>query len=98
MATATIDLRIELPKVFDMFSIAEVEKCWNELITGNPEMVIIDCGGVKNVDSPAIGLLVKFNNLSKKAGFKLELHNIDGHLLHFFKLTSLDRHFTLCYK
>ena len=95
MNTTTLELSIELPKVFDMFAISNVNEEWSRKIIEIPSKVIINCKHVAFIDSPAISLLFKFRNQLIRNGCILELHNVDGNLLHFFNVTSLDKYFTI---
>lgn len=57
--------------------------------------LIIDFGNVRHLSSAALGVLITVNNRSKESGGQMCLANIAPEIFQIFKITKLDRIFSI---
>ncbi len=79
---------------FYIESVEYAEKIWNEIVADKPEKIAIDCSKIKYIDSSAIGMLVKFRNVSIKNDIELLFFDISEPVEAIFKTAHLDQFFT----
>jgi len=65
------------------------------LITDKPAGIILDCSGLKYIDSTGLGSLVTVLKSVKTAGGSITLRNLKPSLAKLFKITSLDKSFIM---
>ena len=82
---------ILLPEQFDVRSIAEVEELWDKTLHKKPEIIGMDCGNLRFIDSSAIGTLVKFYNSSLSHNIEMHLFDLNSDLTRIFEATKISR-------
>ena len=80
---------------FYMESIDKVEEIWGDIITKSVDYVAINCSKIEYVDSSAIGILVKFHNLSKSEGKSLIFYDLNDIVMSIFHTAHLDSFFSI---
>jgi len=82
---------ITLPEQFDVRSISAVEVLWEKTVIKKPEIIGMDCGNLKYIDSSAIGTLVKFYNSSLNKNIEMHLFDLRSDLARIFDATKISR-------
>lgn len=63
-----------------------------EAVSSGAEVVALDLGGIRVVDSMGIALIIAANNSLAAKNTKLRLNNVDQEIFSLLKLMRLDQH------
>ncbi|MFP4329416.1 MAG: STAS domain-containing protein [Spirochaetaceae bacterium] len=66
-----------------------------EIESGKPEWVVLDCSAVPFVDSRGIGLCIRLDQRLREQNRRLYITEINKHLQDAFRYTNLFTHFTI---
>ena len=95
-AGGVIEVAFLEKNILDESNIQQVGKELNEAVEGKPTpQLILDFGNVEHLSSAALGILITMNNRVKDVGGKMCLANIRPQIFEIFKITKLDRIFTV---
>lgn len=83
--TARLVLRGEL----DMDTADAVEQAVTQLLSGSPEVLVVDFAGVAFCDSSGIGALIRAHRTAAEQGCRLELQRVDPDVRRVFDLVGL---------
>ena len=83
---------------FYLESVEFAEEIWNEQVAKNPTVIAFNCANIKFVDSSAIGILVKFLNISRDVNIELIFFDLSETLLSIFKTAKLENFFKIMSK
>lgn len=86
---------LEIEHFFNIYNIKEIDTIWKEEIDKKPKIIKIDCATINSIDSPAIGMLVKFKNEASNNNVELILDNVREPLLNLFRTTNLIKFFSI---
>ncbi len=76
----------------------ELEKIWDEQVNKTTSTIAIDCQGLNYIDSPTIGMLVKFFNDATSKGKKLIFYGLNPTIQSLFDSARLERFFLITTK
>ena len=83
----------------DILDEANIQQIGNELNTAlegkAAPKLIIDFGNVRHLSSAALGVLITVNNRTNDGGGRMCLANIAPEIFEIFKITKLDRIFSI---
>jgi len=79
-------------------SIENVEKLYKDLAAKKPGAIAFNCNRVTNIDSSALGLMVKLFKNSVKIGTEMIIYDINDNIMNVFKVTKLDTFFKVLTK
>ena len=74
-------------------NIEEVDKAWDGLVSKKPKIIAIDCAGLNDIDSTAVGYFVKLLNSTMKKHIKLVFYDLTGQIKKLFQMSKLDKFF-----
>jgi len=75
---------------FYLESVGYAEEVWNSQVEKKPSVIAIDCSKIMYIDSSAIGIMVKFLNVSMKHKFKLIFFDLSETVVSVFRTAKLD--------
>jgi anti-anti-sigma factor len=99
-----IDLHVEqfgeiiifhLEGVFNIDSLARVERVWAEQVNKVPRLIAINCMKLVSLDSSAIGSIVKFFNYATSRGIMMVFYDLNPQLQNLFETAKLTRYFNI---
>ena len=82
---------MSLPEQFDVRSIPSVEDCWGKTVLKKPDVIGVDCGNLRFIDSSAIGTLVKFYNISLSHNIEMYLFDLNSPLTRILDITKISK-------
>lgn len=87
-------VRFNGPKIIEESLIEDIGHGLAGLVESKPGLkLVLDLGGVTQVSSGAMGMLVTVLNESRKSGGRVRIANISPQISEVFKITRLDRFF-----
>ncbi len=89
---------IVMPDSFNIYSIQEMEECWEKTLSKNPEVIGVECGNLKSIDSSAIGTIAKFYKTSMEKDIELYFIDLDPKLAIIFDITKINRFISIVSK
>jgi anti-anti-sigma factor len=81
-----------------MENIRSAESVWTEQIAQNPEVIAINCKHLNQIDSTAIGTLVKFFNSAMTRDIRLIFFDLNSSIQRLFETAKLHRFFSVTTK
>ena len=99
-----IDLHVEefgdivifhLNGVFNIDSLARVERIWAEQVRKVPRLIAINCLKLESLDSSAIGSIVKFFNYASNSGIMMVFYDLNPQIRKLFETARLTRYFNI---
>jgi len=75
--------------------VSELEHVWEDQVKKPAGIIAINCAGLKYIDSPAIGALVKFFNEAMQKKKKLVFFDLSPTIRTLFDNARLERFFTI---
>ncbi len=81
---------IRLSGRFFFESADEIEELWQRVARGNPPVIAFDCADLENVDSVALGILVKLNNQANERRIRLVFFDICSEIEHVMTVSRLN--------
>ena len=78
-----------------MENIRTAESIWNDQIKKNPDVIALNCKKLSQVDSTAIGTLVKFFNSAMTRDIRLVFIDLNSSIQRLFETAQLHRFFSL---
>ncbi|MCP4134473.1 MAG: STAS domain-containing protein [bacterium] len=83
---------------FNMETIKEVEDTWNKYIDRKPEVIAINCKYLIQIDSTAIGVLVRFLNIAMNKNISLIFYDLNPGIQGLFEKANLNKFFKITTK
>ena len=80
---------------FNIETVSNLETVMDAQIKKNPETIAINCGSLDQIDSTAIGALVRYLNLCKKKRIEIIFYNMPFMIMDLFKTSKLNKFFTI---
>lgn len=78
--------------------IDEAESFLSKLLTKQPSVIALDCGGLNSIDSTMVSLFVKFLSKAKTSKIKLIFFDLKQTIKHTLDVMQLNRFFTIISK
>ncbi|MCP4131635.1 MAG: STAS domain-containing protein [bacterium] len=99
-----VDLNIEtkgniiimhISGAFNIETMTTIENGWKEQIEKKPEVIAINCRKIDQIDSTAIGALVRYLNISMKHNIALIFYDLNETIQELFETSKLNKFFTI---
>ena len=95
-ADGVIEVSFIQKDILDEANIQQIGTELDEAIEGKPApKLVIDFGNVQHLSSAALGVLITVNNKTRDGGGQMCLANIHPAIFEIFKITKLDRIFSI---
>ncbi len=86
---------IEISGEIDIFNSTELKNTLLQLLEENPLDIKVDCKSLTYIDSTGLGSLIAVLKKSKEYGKEICFQNLKPSLSKLFKITNLDKVFTI---
>ncbi len=86
---------ISLDGTFHFDTVPLLEEKWSEQLKKSPSIIAINCINLFQIDSAAIGHLVKFLNFAMEKDIQLVFYNLSSQIQQLFITAKLNRFFTI---
>ena len=89
---------IQIIGAFYIDSLSQIEAVWKEQIAKKPETIGIDCTELVQIDSAAIGHMVKYLNSAINNDINMIFYNLNIEIQKLFDKTKLNHFFSIITK